>query len=141
MQELYELKEKLMNELTEYAKKKDMSAGSLDVIDKMAHALKNLDKVIEKSEEEGYSSEGSYRGMSHRSYGMYSRDGEGSYNSYEGSYARGRGRGAARDSMGRYSSEGYSGHDMVGELKDLMHDVPDERTRQSIQRLIQKMEQ
>ena len=138
MQELYELKEKLMNELIEYAKKKDMSAGSLDVIDKMAHALKNLDKVIEKSEEEGYSSDGSYRG---RSYSRYSRDGEGSYNSYDGSYARGRGRGAARDSMGRYSSEGYSGHDMVGELKSLMHDVPDERTRQSIQRLIQKMEQ
>ena len=140
MQELYELKEKLMNELTEYAKKKEMSSGSLDVIDKMAHALKNLNKVIEDCEEGGYSSEGSYRGMSNRSY-MYSRDGgsydDGSYNSY----ARGRGRGAARDAMGRYSSEGYSGHDMVGELKNLMHDVPDERTRQSIQRLIQKMEQ
>lgn len=141
MQELYELKEKLMNELTEYAKKKEMSSGSLDVIDKMAHALKNLNKVIEDCEEGGYSSEGSYRGMSNRSY-MYSRDGgsydDGSYNSY----ARGRGRGARRDAMGRYSRDGYSGKsDMVEDLREILQETTDTRQRKELQEFIQKMEQ
>ena len=81
MKELYDLKEKLIDELKTYGKK-EMSAGSLDVIDKLAHATKNLCKVIEDYEEsEGYSSRGR-----RASYG--------------------RGRNAKRDSMGRYSSEG-----------------------------------
>ena len=79
MKELYELKEKLVDELKEYGKK-EMSAGSLDVIDKLAHATKNLCKVIE-SMEEGYSGRGSYRGRNRDSMGRYSSD-----NSYEGSY-------------------------------------------------------
>ena len=45
MSELYELKEKLCDELKSYGKK-DMTAGSLDVIDKLAHAIKNIDKII-----------------------------------------------------------------------------------------------
>lgn len=47
MKELYELKEKLLDELKEYGKK-DMSAGSLDVVDKLTHTIKNLDRIIEK---------------------------------------------------------------------------------------------
>lgn len=81
MHELYELKDRLCDELKEYGTK-ELSAGSLDTVDKLAHAIKNLDKIIESYEDEGYS--GEYRdGMS---------------------YARGRGRYAKRDSMGRYSS-------------------------------------
>lgn len=53
MRELYELKEKLCDELKEYANK-EMSAGSLDVIDKLSHAIKNLDRIIE-NHESGYS--------------------------------------------------------------------------------------
>ena len=122
MHELYELKEMLMKELEEYGKKGEMSAGTLDIVDKLSHAIKNLCKIIEDAED-GYS--GEYR------------------NSYErGSYARGRGRNARRDSMGRYSSEGYSRTgDMVQELHDLMRDAPDERTRQEFQRFINKIEQ
>lgn len=57
-----------------------------------------------------------------------------------GSYA-GR-RNARRDSMGRYSGErGYSRDGgMVEELRELMQDAPDERTRQEFQRFIQKIE-
>ena len=54
MKELYELKEKLCDELKGYGKK-DMSAGTLDVVDKLSHTIKNLDKIIEKYEEEDYS--------------------------------------------------------------------------------------
>ena len=45
MHELYELKEKLCDELKEYGSK-DLSAGTLDVVDKLAHAVKNIDKII-----------------------------------------------------------------------------------------------
>lgn len=60
------------------------------------------------------------------------------------SYARGRGRNARRDSMGRYSREGgYSqgAEDMIQELRELMEDAPDDKTRQEFQRFIQKIEQ
>lgn len=51
MKELHELREKLCKELKGYGNK-DMTAGSLDVIDKLAHAVKNIDKIINEG---GYS--------------------------------------------------------------------------------------
>ena len=102
-----------------------MSTGSLAVVDKLAHTVKNLDKIIE-SYEEGESGLYPYAyddGMSRRMI-------------RNGSYARGQ----RRDSMGRYSSEGYSRHDLTDKLRDLMRDAPDERTRIEIQRLVEKME-
>ena len=56
---------------------------------------------------------------------------------------RGRGSNARRDSMGRYSNEyndGYSGHDMIMELRELMEDAPDERTKSEFEKFIRKME-
>ena len=49
MQELYDLKAMLVKELTEYGAR-PLSAGSLDVIDRLAHATKNLIKVIDCEE-------------------------------------------------------------------------------------------
>ena len=136
MHELYELKEMLCEELKEYGKKGEMSAGSLEIVDKLAHAIKNLDKIIETYEEEEYSGRGSYRGP---------YEGRGSYEdgrSYERrSYARGRGRNARRDRMGRYSSEGYSrNEDMTEQIRGMMEEAPDERTRQEFQRFLNKLE-
>lgn len=130
MNELNELKEMLCKELKEYGKKGELTAGSLDVVDKLSHSIKNLDKIIEVYEGGGYSN----------GYSMYTyRDGrsypDGSYNDGYGSYAR------RRDSMGRYSREGYSRHgDMIADLRELMNDAPDDRTRQEFQRFISKME-
>lgn len=150
MQDLYELKEMLCDELKEYGKKGELTTGSLEVVDKLAHTIKNLDKIIEAYEEEEYS--GAYEGGSYEG-GSYARGGGnrggggsyrgGSYARGGGSYARGRGRGARRDSMGRYSREGgYSrGGDMVMELRELMQDAPDDRTRMEFQKFIQKIEQ
>lgn len=133
MEELYSLKEMLCKELEDYGKKGEMSAGALEIVDKLAHAIKNLDKIIENYDEE-YS--GAYEGEQGDSYRRGSYRG-GSYRSY----ARGR-RNARRDSMGRYSGEGYSRHgDMVDELRDLMEDAPDEKTRMEIQKLVKKLEQ
>ena len=57
-----------------------------------------------------------------------------------GSYARGR-MNARRDSMGRYSGErGYSRNDLADKMRELMEEAPDDRTRQEIRRLVEKME-
>lgn len=159
MHELYELKEKLMEELEKYGQE-ELTAGSLEVVDKLSHAIKNLHKIIEACEEEEYSMDdgmmgggmsyarggnqgggnrgGQGGGRSNRSYRGYAREG-GSY-----AYARGRGRNARRDSMGRYSSEGgYSmadSEEMVQNLRELMEEAPDERTKKEFQKFIQKVE-
>ena len=129
MNELYELKEKLCKELKKY-NDQEITTSTLPVIDSLSHAIKSLDKIIEKYEEDGgsygYDSyEGSYRGRSNR-----------------GSYARGRGRNAKRDNMGRYSNEGgYSRHgDMVEKLREMMMDAPNEEIRRDYERIISRME-
>ena len=123
MHELYELKEKLMAELEDYGKG-ELSAGSLEIVDKLTHTIKNLCKIIDEYDDGAsgnYPMDGSYR------------------RSYRGSYAQ------RRDSRGRYSRysrDGYSRDgDLVEELRDLMQDAPDERTRQEFQRFITKIEQ
>ena len=138
MQELYELKDMLCDELKEYGKKGDLTAGSLDVVDKLSHTIKNLDKIIEKCEEEDYS--GAYDHPMNRdgSYARGGRRGANQYGSYGmGSYAQ------RRDSRGRYSNmDGYSRHeDMLGELRYLMQNAPDEHTKMEFQKFITKMEQ
>lgn len=136
MHALYDLKDMLCKELEEYGGKGELTAGSLDVIDKLAHAIKNVDKIIMNYEGEEYSNRGSYDNGG-GSYGTSYR------NSYRGdnSYRRGRGRNARRDSMGRYSSEGYSrADDMIEQMYNLMENAPDEQARQEIQRVISKME-
>ena len=141
MHDLYKLKDTLVKELKGYGKSGDLSKSSLEMIDKLAHATKNLEKVIECCEEEEYSmgrGMGGYsrRGMSYRdSYEDSYADGD--YRAADGvrnyvrpdgsyadmSYARGRGAGAKRDAMGRYSSEGGV----------------DEHTKEELRKLIEKM--
>ena len=142
MEELYKLKETLCNELEEYAKKGKMSAGDLDVVDKLSHTIKNIDKIIEKYDEDEYSGAMGY--SNRMSYARGGNRGENrGYSNENYSMARGRGSNARRDSRGRYSSEyrdGYSGHDMVMELRELMEDAPDERTKEEFEKFIRKME-
>lgn len=169
MDAVYELKEMLCEELEEYGKKDKLDVGGLEIVDKLAHTIKNLDKIIETYEDEEYSGEGSYEGsyeggsyqgggnMGGSYEGSYERGGSrrGSYareggrggrggGSRRGSYAmargdgRGRGRNARRDSMGRYSRDSQM---MVQELRELMEDAPDERTKMEFQKFIQKIEQ
>ena len=130
MHKLYELNEKLMNELEEYADNGKFSKDDVEAIKYTASAIDHICNIVERSDEE-YSGEmmgGSYR------YPMNYRRG--------GSYARGRGRNARRDSMGRYSSEGYSraSEGIVMELRELMDEAPDDRIRSEIQTLIHKVE-
>lgn len=144
MHELYQLKEMLCKELEEYGSKGDLSAGSLEIVDKLAHALKNLDKIIETKEEE---SGEEYSGAMYRRGGSYRYDdGMMTGGSYRGgSYARGRGSNARRDSMGRYSSRGgYSRaegdmHEIVEELRGMMDSLPEEK-RHEVERFVEKVD-
>lgn len=158
MHELYELKETLCKNLEEYGRKKDLKAGDLDVIDKLSHSIKNLDKVIEKYEEEEYSGargRGSNarrdsRGRYSSAMGMMDRDGysmRGDYSNERGGYSNERG-GYSNERGGNYSNRseysnrgGYSRNsDMIMELRELMEDAPDERTRMEFDKFIRKME-
>ena len=138
MHDLYNLKEMLCKELEAFGKSESVSSSSLDVIDKLAHAIKNIDKVIECKEGGEYSMRGSYgygsyEGGSNRSMrgGMYSRDGY----YYDDGMSHRRGRAA----NGRFVSR--DGSEMAHKLREMMEDAPDDRTRQEIQRLADKMEQ
>ena len=117
MKELHELKENLCNELKEYGRKGKVSAGDLDVVDKLTHTIKNLDKIIENYDED-YSSNYAYRGG----------------NNYDGRYSM---RGRKRDAMGRYSNRNDM---MIHELRELMEEAPDDRTRSEFKQFISKME-
>ena len=113
-----------LSEKTRKVKSGGMSDGDLDTIDKLTHALASVKKIMAFMEDEGeysgYYPAGSYR------------------DNYRGSY---RGGSYKRDRMGRYSSErGYSRNDLADKMRDLMHDAPDDRTRQEIQRMVEKLE-
>lgn len=138
MQKMEELREMLCAELEKITKKGELSAGSLDVVDKLTHSIKSIDTIM-AMEDAGYSNESGY------------------------SYARGRGRNARRDSMGRYSRDdaymdgsydgsyarggnrGYSRHDakeeLAMELRELRMDAKDQETGKMIDRWIKQLEQ
>lgn len=136
MMRMYEdLKEMLCRELEEITRKGEMTTGTLDVVDKLTHAIKSIDTIVAMGKS-GYSrgNDGmSGRGRSYDSYG----DGM--------SGARGRGRYANRDSMGRYAGyENYSYDDakadMMSELRELMQSAPDEEIKKELRRFIAKLE-
>lgn len=125
MHDLYNLKEMLCKELSDYGKDGGLSLSSLGTIDTLAHAAKNVSKLIESYDREDYSR----RGGSYRDDG-YSRDGY--YYDDGNSHRRG------RDRMGRFTSRDAS--EMSHKLREMMEDAPDEATRREIQRLADKME-
>ena len=134
MDYMYDLKEQLCDELKEYASKKDLSAGDLEMVHKLTDTIKNLDK-IDALEDDGYSRSGDWEAR-----GSYERG-----NSY---------RGRKRDSMGRYSRDGgtiryrdgrmYSRADakehMMGELEEAMDAATTDRERDIIKRAMEQLE-
>lgn len=138
MHKIKELKDMLCDELEEYGGKDSLSAADLDIVDKLAHTVKNLDKIL--GESEGYSMDGySRRYSGGRSYDR-SYDGDYSGDDSSGDYSgrRGRGANAKRDSMGRYS--GAHTPIMINDLRNLMQKAPDEETRKEFERFIQRIE-
>ena len=144
--DLEELCEKITEEISEANKKLEktggkMTAGDLEYIDKLTHALKSIKTTLAMAEyDDEYS--GEYSGA---------RNG------------RGRGSNARRDSMGRYSREmrggnsyayeggnysgrgyGYSRDDARSEMMDQLHDLEmsaqDEKTRRMVREWIRQAE-
>jgi hypothetical protein len=133
MHDLMNLKKMLCEELENYGKSRELSPSSLEMIDTLAHACKNVCKIIEAEEGGEYSMRGgSYRGGSYYDgNSRYSMDG---YYPEDGmSHRRG------RAANGRFVSR--DGSEMAHRLREMMEDAPDDRTRQEIQRLADKMEQ
>ena len=123
---LYDYVCKELDELDRKAKSGGLSTTEIQYADVLAHYKKDA-LAVENMENDGYS--------------MHYPDNWNINRSYRGGSYAGR-RNARRDSMGRYSGErGYSRDGgMVEELRGLMEDAPDERTRQEFQRFIQKIE-
>lgn len=126
MHKLYELKEKLMNELEDYADNGKFSKDDVEAIKYTASAIDHICNIVDGADGE-YS--GAMGGMS------YTRG---------GSYARGsrRGRRGGANQYGSYAG-GYSraSEDIAEQLRGIMSDAPDERIRMEIERLVNKVEQ
>lgn len=140
MDAVYDLKDMLCEELEEYGKKDKLDVGGLEIVDKLAHTIKNLDKIIETYEDDGYSEayyDGSYEGTGNMGGNMGGTSRRYAMRRYSGARGDGRGRNARRDSMGRYSRDGKM---MAQELRELMEDAPDERIKMELQKVIQKVE-
>lgn len=137
MHTYYELKDMLKKELDDIVKTGELSAGSLETVDKLLNSIKNACKITmyEEYKEDGYS---------------YA---DGDHDLHEYSYARGRGYANKRDSMGRYSSEGRyarrggysyadsSKQDKIEMLRDMIAEASSEDERRALQKIIRRMEQ
>lgn len=127
MHDLQEIREKLMNELCEYGEKGKLDANTLDVIDKLAHSIKNIDKIMET----GYSG-ARYNGRRRDSMGRYVGDYQNRYSmDYNDNYS-------TNNPYSGYSMN-YSMNDNIKQdLKDIMNSA-DEHTKQKLQRIISQM--
>lgn len=135
MHTYYDAKEMLHKELEEIVRKGELSAGSLDTIDKLLNSIKNACKIImydEYAEDSDYSSRDGY------SYarGEQRRDARGRYS---------RARDGRRINR-RYSRDGYSYDDgekaeKVELLREMMNEVNSEEERRALQKIIRRIDQ
>ena len=135
MHKMMMLRDNLMDELEKFADK-PLNEQSLEIVDKLSHAIKCIDTVVAMEQQESRESRGysgrSYRdggGMSGRRYrDDYSEDGISGrryyYTQRDGVSDRRR-----RDSMGRYA-DGYSNDEakdkLMSEMENMMGDVSPE---------------
>lgn len=121
MKNMEELKMLLCDELDNIANKGELTAGSLETIDKLTHSIKSL-LAIMAMEGESYDD----------GYGGYGRM---NYNGMRN------GRSYARDARGRYSRRGYSRDgDIEDRLREIMEDVDDPKVKRELKKAIEKME-
>lgn len=137
---MHKLMEYICDELEELERKAEkenkLSMAEIEYADKLAHIKKSLLSAEEMWNDSEYSMAND---------GSYARGGNRSNRMMGGSYARGNrgGRRGGANQYGSYAIGGYSrdSYGMVEELRDLMNDAPDERTRKEFERFISKIEQ
>jgi hypothetical protein len=116
-------------ELDKKAKNGKLSAGDIEMGDKLAHFKKSL--LTNEAMESGYSNENGMRREYSRDYSMnddYRRD----YSRDDYSTARRR-----RDSMGRYSKES---DDIVHSMRELMNRTSDPKAKDAIRQAVSDIE-
>lgn len=109
---MHELREMLCEELDKITKKGELSAGSLDVIDKLTHSIKSIDTIM-AMEDAGYSHDYSYA-RKRDSMGRYSR---------------------------MYDDRGYSRNDAKEHLMRELKELKTPETSPMIDRWIRQLEQ
>lgn len=127
MEYMHELKEMLCEELERFAREGELTAGSLETIDKLTHSIKSIATIM-AMEDSGYSRDyvDKYRGASY----AQRRDSMGRYSRRGGSYARRR--------------NGYSRDEeidkMVEKLEKMMEKTEDANVKQAIEQAIETIE-
>lgn len=137
MEYMHELKDMLCDELEKIVAEGELTAGSLDTVDKLTHSIKSIATIM-AMEDSDYSYDdgtmgGSNRGGSYRG-GSYAqrRDSRGRYSRRGGSYARGGRRGG-------YSRDEETDK-MVEKLEKMMEKTSDQNAKQAIQEAIEAIE-
>ena len=122
MHTYHKIKDMLCEELEHIANKGELTAGSLDIVDKITHSIKSIDTIIAMEDyEDGHS-----EGMSY--YGKRMRRGS----SYDD-----------KPSM-MYNRRGYSRDDhrehLISRLEEMMKDATDEHTKSTIRKCIDELD-
>ena len=118
MHKLYDLKDRLIEEMEDYADRSNLSKEDVEVIKYMASAADHICSLLEKADMDDDYSMAMRRGRSRSyrpdSYSMAQR----------------------RDSMGRYSR---AKEDFKMELQELINDAPNDKVREKIQNIMYEM--
>jgi hypothetical protein len=134
MESYYELKKMLCRELDEIVAKSkgELSAGSLDAIDKLTHSIKSLVTIM-AMDDSGYSYNDGYSGARRRdSMGRYADSGvSGRY--YDDGYS---GRGYPEGM--RYSRDEGKSH-MIHQFENLMNNASSQEERDVIQSALNRL--
>lgn len=139
MKALYDLKNMLCEELDKIAKKRELTAGSLETVHKLTDTIKNIDKILMLEEDdEGYSE----RGRRRDSMGRYSRDDGMDYSRGRGGHSYDEG-GSSYANRGQHYVRGHYSRDdgkdrMMHTFGELMEDANPEQ-RRIIERAMQEL--
>ena len=125
---LYEIRDKLCEELDEIAKKPDLGAGDLDILHKLTGTIKNIDKIemLEErdySRDDGYSRNGDWHADMRGTYGRGSSYAHRGQHYVRGHYSRDDGRTRIREQM-----------------EEMLRNADDDRTRDAIRRCMSELD-
>ncbi len=128
MYALYNIRDKLCEELDEIAKKPDLGAGDLDIVHKLTDTIKNIDKIgmLEndgRSRDGGYSRSGDWYADMHGTYGRGNSYAHRGQHYVRGHYSREDGRARMREQM-----------------EDMLRDTDDEHKREAIRRCMAELD-
>lgn len=144
MKSLYELKDKLHDELDEIARKPEMGAGDLELAHKLTDTIKNIDKICMLEEDGGYSQDGAWTADMQGSYGRGSSYANRGKHYVRGHYSRdggrdgGMGYSSRRDGRGRYSRD--DGRSEMMEHLEMALDAADGNDKETIKRFMRQIE-